>query len=117
MNPLRHVLEDCGKIVSTASTNGLGLAAFQILGVATLPEARRQGYASAVCAALMRTMHSQGAKSCVVFTGLGNLAAQRCYEQLGFRITGEYYVAEFAPASCPSAGPPRNSRSCGATAS
>jgi len=101
LNPLRHVLEIQGQIVSTASTNGLGLTAFQILGVATLPEFRRRGYASAVCAALMHTMHGQGAQGCVLFTGIDNLSAQRCYERLGFRATGAYYVAEFASGEAP----------------
>ena len=103
LNPLRHVLEMGGQIVSTASTNGLGLTAFQVLGVATLPEFRRRGHASTVCAALMRTMHGQGAKSCVLFTGIDNLSAQRCYERLGFRATGAYYVAEFASGEAPGA--------------
>jgi ribosomal protein S18 acetylase RimI-like enzyme len=102
LNPLRHVLEIEGRIASTASTNGLGLTAFQILGVATLPEYRRRGYASVVCAALMRTMRGQGARSCVLFTGVDNVSAQRCYEKLGFRATGGYYVAEFAAEAAPS---------------
>jgi len=97
MNPLRHVLVADGRIVSTASTNGIGIKAFQILGVATAPDVRRRGYASAVCASLIRAMGRESAERCVLFTGRENRPAQRCYERLGFRTTGAYYVAKFKP--------------------
>ena len=96
-NKMRVVLEVNGEVVSTATTNGLAIEAFQILGVATFPAHRGQGYARAVCAALIRQMQDKGAKRCVLFTGPENIAAQRCYERLGFRVVGEYYMAKFAP--------------------
>ena len=96
-NKLRLVLEVEGDVVSTATTNGLAIEAFQILGVATFPEHRAQGYARAVCAALIRQMQAKGAKRSVLFTGPENLAAQRCYERLGFQVVGGYYMAKFAP--------------------
>lgn len=96
-NKMRLVLEVDGEVVSTATTNGLAIEAFQILGVATFPEHQRHGYATAVCNALTRRMKASGAKRCVLFTGPENLAAQRCYERLGFRIVGDYYMAKFRP--------------------
>jgi ribosomal protein S18 acetylase RimI-like enzyme len=96
-NRMRLVLEVNGEVVSTATTNGLAIEAFQILGVATSAEHRGRGYAGAVCAALIRRMQGKGASRCVLFTGLGNLAARRCYERLGFRAAGHYCLAKFKP--------------------
>ena len=92
---VRRVLVLDGRLVATASTNGLGLRAFQILGVVTHPDYRRRGCARAVCAELMREMRRRGAETTVLFTGRGNAAAQVCYRGLGFRETGAYYVARF----------------------
>lgn len=94
-NKMRLVLEVEGEVVSTATTNGLAIEAFQILGVATFPEHRGRGYARGVCAALIRRMKEKGAKRCVLFTGPENVAAQRCYAGLGFGIVGEYWMAKF----------------------
>ncbi|MCX7044106.1 MAG: GNAT family N-acetyltransferase [Candidatus Sumerlaeota bacterium] len=91
----RIVVDIEGQIVATAATNGLGLRAFQILSVATDPAHRRHGYARAACAALIRSMQPRGAHSCVLFTDIANTAAQTCYQSLGFRITGDYYVSKF----------------------
>ncbi|MCC7147105.1 MAG: GNAT family N-acetyltransferase [Phycisphaeraceae bacterium] len=94
MRPHRMVLEVDGRIVSTASSNGMGLRGFQILGVATLPGERRKGYARAVCMAQMRRMQGMGAKYCVLFTNETNTVAQGCYEGLGFRATGDFCVGK-----------------------
>lgn len=94
-NKNRVVLEVDGQIVATANTNGIGIRAFQLLGVVTDPEHRNRGYARAACAALIRRMHAQGAQHAVLFTNPDNLSAQRCYSRLGFRITGEYCMALF----------------------
>jgi len=95
-NALRVVLEVDGRIVATAATNGLGIRAFQILGVVTDPAYRQRGYARAVCTALMRHMHGLGARHCVLFTDVTNVAAQRCYAGIGFQITGDFVVAHLA---------------------
>ena len=42
-------------------------------------------------------MRGEGAERCVLFTGRENRPAQRCYERLGFRATGAFYVAKFRP--------------------
>jgi RimJ/RimL family protein N-acetyltransferase len=94
LNPDRLVLEEQGRVVATASTNGLGLKAFQILGVATDPAHRGRGYARATCAELMRRLRAEGARQSVLFTGPENEPAQRCYRKLGFEITGEYCMAQ-----------------------
>jgi ribosomal protein S18 acetylase RimI-like enzyme len=94
MNPLRHVLVVGDTVVSTAGTNGIGLEAFQILGVVTHPDFRGRGYAGAVCASLIRAMGREGARRCVLFTRPDNVAARRCYARIGFHDTGQYYVAK-----------------------
>ncbi|MGE5610189.1 MAG: GNAT family N-acetyltransferase [Bacillota bacterium] len=94
LNPHRLVLEADGRIAATASTNGLGLRAFQILAVVTHPEARRRGYAKAVCSALIRQMRKQGAEHGALFTHHDNAAAKACYEGLGFRVTGDYCLGK-----------------------
>jgi ribosomal protein S18 acetylase RimI-like enzyme len=95
-NPLRVVLEVDGRIVATAGTNGIGIRAFQILGVVTDPAYRRRGFARAVCTALIRRLHEQGARHSVLFTDVTNLAAQRCYAEIGFAYTGNFTVAKLA---------------------
>jgi predicted GNAT family acetyltransferase len=94
INPLCTVIEANGHIVATASTNGLGIRSYQILGVATNPANRRCGYARAAVAALMRIMAGRGGCYAVLFTDQDNNAAQQCYLGLGFKITGKYYVAK-----------------------
>ena len=94
LNPTRVLAVD-GEIVATASTNGMGISAFQILGVVTKPEHRNKGYARAVCGALIHSMWAEGSRQCILFTQIDNIAAQACYKKLGFRIVGEYWVARF----------------------
>lgn len=94
LNSLCTAVAADGRIVATASTNGLGIRCYQILGVATHPAYRRCGYARAAVAALMRIMANLGGCHAVLFTDQGNTAAQQCYRGLGFEITGNYYVAK-----------------------
>jgi len=96
-NKHRVVLEADGQVVATATTNGIGIRAFQVLGVVTDPDHRGRGYARAACAALTRRMQAQGAQHAVLFTGPDNLPAQQCYLRLGFAVTGEYCMAKFKP--------------------
>lgn len=94
MNPLLTVITAHGRIVSTASTNGLGIRCYQVLGVATHPDFRGCGYAGSAVAALMRSMEKLGGRHAVLFTDYDNVSAQRCYRRLGFTATGRYYVAK-----------------------
>lgn len=88
-------LEVDGKIVTIASSNGLAIHAFQILGVGTDPSYQRRGYAKAVCSHLIQVMQKKGAQRAVIFTGTENFAARKCYLDLGFQITDKYYCATF----------------------
>jgi predicted GNAT family acetyltransferase len=94
MNPLRTVVMIDSNIVSTASSNGLGIRCYQILGVATHPDYRGRGYARTAVAALMRLLTDRGGRHAVLFTNRDNVAAQRCYLGLGFEVTGKYFIAK-----------------------
>jgi ribosomal protein S18 acetylase RimI-like enzyme len=90
-------LEADGKIVAVATSNGLAIHAFQILGVATDPAYQRRGYAKALCSHLIQFMQKKGAQKVVIFTGKENIAARKCYLDLGFQITDGYYMGLFEP--------------------
>lgn len=64
----------------------------EIVGVATLPVARRRGLASAVTAALARHALAQGAA--LVFLSAADPAVERIYARLGFRRVGTACIAE-----------------------
>lgn len=93
--PILFCLEVDGRLVAVAATNGMALTTFQILGVVTDPAFRNQGFAKAICSHLISFMKTQGAKKAVLFTQHDNAAAVKCYQDLGFRITDKYYVAQF----------------------
>ncbi|HEU4349141.1 MAG TPA: GNAT family N-acetyltransferase [Actinoplanes sp.] len=68
----------------------------EIAGVATLPSARRRGYASQLTAALARRALEQGAD--LVFLSAGDDDVARLYAKVGFRRIGTACIAEPAPA-------------------
>jgi len=84
-----------GKLISIATSNGLAIKAFQILGVATKSNYKKKGYAKAVCSHLISYMKKKGANKAVIFTGENNTAAKKCYLDLGFQIVDKYYFALF----------------------
>ncbi len=84
-----------GKLVSIATSNGLAIKAFQILGVATDSNSQKKGYAKAVCSHLISYMKEKGANKAIIFTGEDNIAAKKCYLDLGFQIVDKYYFAIF----------------------
>jgi predicted GNAT family acetyltransferase len=100
MSPMTVCLEVDGKIVAVASTNGLAIQAFQILGVATDPSYRRRGYAKAVCSFLICAMRELGGRTAILFTGKENVAALHCYLSMGFHITDRYYAPWFKERVC-----------------
>jgi ribosomal protein S18 acetylase RimI-like enzyme len=93
-NSLCTAVQADGRIVAAASSNGLGIRCYQILGVATHPAYRRRGYARSAVAALMRIMAGLGGCHAVLFTAQDNAAAQQCYLGLGFKNTGRFYIAK-----------------------
>jgi ribosomal protein S18 acetylase RimI-like enzyme len=69
----------------------------EIAGVATLPSARRRGYASQLTATLAR--HALQNDVNLVFLSAGDDDVARLYSKVGFRRIGTACIAEPAPAS------------------
>jgi ribosomal protein S18 acetylase RimI-like enzyme len=67
-------------------------AATEIVGVATLPAARRRGLGAAVTAALVLDARARGAQ--LVFLSAGSDDVARVYERVGFRRVGHAGAAE-----------------------
>jgi predicted GNAT family acetyltransferase len=69
----------------------------EIAGVATLPSARRRGYASQLTAALARRSLTDGVE--LVFLSAGDDDVARLYTKVGFRRVGTACIGE--PAAAP----------------
>jgi len=89
------LLEDEGQPVACSSFNTAIQEAVQIGGVWTPPELRRQGYGRAVVAASLLDARAAGATMSILFTGVGNVAAQKAYTGLGYRHIGDYRLVLF----------------------
>ncbi|MFF5704333.1 GNAT family N-acetyltransferase [Streptomyces sp. NPDC012794] len=68
----------------------------EIVGVGTLPAARRQGLALGVTAALVVAARARGART--VFLSAGDEDVARIYARAGFRRVGTALIAEPAAA-------------------
>lgn len=75
-----------GQLVSTAQTTAASSRSAMVVGVATRPEARGCGYASAVVAELCRRSFAQGRAFLCLF--YDNPAAGRIYHRIGFSEVG-----------------------------
>ena len=64
----------------------------EVMGVATLPSARRRGLGAAVTAALVADARELGVE--VVFLTAGSAAVARVYQRVGFARAGTGYAAE-----------------------
>jgi GNAT superfamily N-acetyltransferase len=64
----------------------------EVVGVGTLPAARRRGLGAAVTAALARHAYDSGAR--IVFLGAGSEEIARVYASVGFRRIGTACIAE-----------------------
>ena len=77
-----------GRMVSVASTSAENSESAMVVGVATIPEYRGKGYASAVVQALCRDCFKRGKKYLCLF--YDNPVAGRIYNRIGFKELGEY---------------------------
>ncbi|GAB1690516.1 GNAT family N-acetyltransferase [Krasilnikovia sp. M28-CT-15] len=95
----RHVTavveSDAEGIVASGVVQRVGDVA-EVAGVATLPSARRRGYASQLTASLAREALQAGAD--LVFLSAGDDDVARLYSKIGFRRIGTACIAEPAPA-------------------
>lgn len=89
------VLRDGVAIASGLSVPDGTLASVQCM--ATTPDARRTGAASAVLRAIERHALAQGARRLYLQTDRGNLAAIALYQRTGFAIVGHYHTRDLVP--------------------
>jgi GNAT superfamily N-acetyltransferase len=80
-----------GGVLATGRTLPIGDVT-EVMGVATLPSARRRGRGAAVTAALLADARSLGLRT--VFLTASSAAVARIYEQVGFARVGTGWVAE-----------------------
>lgn len=90
------VLEHEGEVVAYSAFNARLPDVVQVGGVWTPVALRSRGYARAVVAGSLRIARDEGASRAVLFTGEGNVAAQRAYESLGFSRRGVFGLVLFA---------------------
>jgi predicted GNAT family acetyltransferase len=69
-------------VVTRPTRNGISVSA-----VYTPPDLRGRGYATACVGELSRMLLASGWKYCALFADLGNAAANRVYEKVGYRPT------------------------------
>ena len=70
--------------------NATGVGIVQVGGVWTPPALRSQGYGRAAVATSLVDARASGIQKAVLFTGEGNIAAQKAYSALGFKHIGAY---------------------------
>jgi GNAT superfamily N-acetyltransferase len=89
----RYALATCGEqgAVSAGTVQRAGDVA-EVVGVGTLPTARRRGLGAAITAALAQDSLDRGVE--VVFLSAGSEAIARVYERVGFRRIGTACIAE-----------------------
>ena len=92
----RWILEDGGTPVSMTGFNSSTKDCVQVGGVWTPPQLRGRGYGKRVVAASLLHVQAEGVSRSVLFTAHDNIAAQRCYEGLGYVRAGDYALVLFA---------------------
>lgn len=91
------LLEAAGQPVACTSFNAQvrdeGIASIvQVGGVYTPPAFRGRGYGRSVVAVSLLDARDKGYQKSVLFTGISNIAAQKAYEALGYRLIGSYRI-------------------------
>lgn len=79
-----------GALRAMSAFNALLPEAVQIGGVWTPPELRAQGLARATVAGQLALAKEEGKQLATLFTAEDNIAAQRAYEAIGFKVVGTY---------------------------
>lgn len=74
-----------GERVSMAGFSGPTPNGMRINAVYTPPEHRRNGYASAVVAAISQHVLDSGRRFCFLYTDLGNPTSNHIYQEIGYR--------------------------------
>jgi predicted GNAT family acetyltransferase len=85
--------------VSMAGFGGMTPNGVRIGAVYTPPDLRRRGYASALVAALSRSLLDRGRRFCFLFTDLANPTSNRIYQQIGYEPVSDVADILFEPPS------------------
>jgi len=88
-----------GMPVSVAGRSRRAAGTVRVAPVYTPADHRRQGWASAVTAAVSQTVLDEGAREVVLFTDLANPTSNSIYQRLGYRPVTDRAVLRFEPAS------------------
>lgn len=89
------LLFDEGRPVAFSGFNAEVDRMVQVGGVFTPPSLRGRGYARCAVAASLVAARERGAARAILFTGEGNVAAQRAYLSLGFEAIGDYALVGY----------------------
>lgn len=79
-----------GEPVSTAAKARPMLNGTTVNGVYTPPDLRRNGYATALVAALSQHLLDQGWQFCTLFTDMSNPTSNSIYQKIGYKPIGDY---------------------------
>lgn len=83
-----------GDLVAKAGTNARAFTLDQLGGIFVAPPYRRRGIGASLVAALVGSLHAEG-RSAVLFVKTLNEAARGLYENLGFKVLGDYRADYF----------------------
>jgi uncharacterized protein len=92
-----YYLWEDGEPVSLAGCTGPTPNGIRIGPVYTPPERRSHGYASAVVAALSRSLLDRGYRHCYLYTDLSNRTANKIYQAIGYRPVCDVDEYAFGP--------------------
>ena len=84
-----YFLRQGGSVISTASTSAESSVSAMIGGVATHPQHRHKGYATACMSILCKDLLAEGKTICLFYD---NPAAGNIYKRLGFVDTGKWFM-------------------------
>lgn len=89
------LLEDGPEPTAISFFQGRVYERVQVGGVYTAPDHRRRGCARSIVAGSLMLARENGIHTATLFTGVDNVAAQRAYENIGFRPVGDYGIVLF----------------------
>jgi predicted GNAT family acetyltransferase len=81
-------------MVGKINTNAAAFTRSQIGGVYVHPDYRGLGIATGLTAAMVQELAAAG-KGVSLFVKKRNLAAQRVYRRIGFRVIGDYRICYY----------------------
>ena len=93
-----------GRLALPADDGDFGAAtapAAGIYGMATRPDARRNGYAGRVLRTLLREAEARGRRECWLLVTAVNTAARELYARAGFSLAGSYLYRQDRPRRAP----------------